>query len=104
MSIDLEKVKLLFGQNLAATRRARGLSQAELGERVNLSRVTVANIEGGKQNVHLGQIFSLASALNASPKELIPSPDQIQVGSQGIDELFLQFSKKNLSELAGGAK
>jgi transcriptional regulator with XRE-family HTH domain len=104
MSIDTEKVKLVFGQNLAATRRARGLSQAELGERVNLSRVTIANIEGGKQNVQLGQLFSLASALNASPKELIPNPDQVQVGFQQFDELFLQLAKKNLSELAGGTK
>ncbi len=80
------------------------MSQAELGERVSLSRVTVANIEGGKQNVHLGQIFSLASALNASPHELIPDTEQVQVGFQAFDELFLQLAKKNLSEIAGGTK
>ena len=67
--------------------------------------MTIANIEGGEQNVQLGQLFSLSSALNASPKELIPDPEQVQFGFQPFDELYLQLAKKKpLNELAGGAK
>jgi len=56
----------VFGEKLRQMRRLRNLSQTELGELVRLSRVTIANIEGGKQNVQLHQVFAFAMALDAA--------------------------------------
>jgi len=63
----------IFGRRLAAARRARNFTQAQLAEAVKLSRASVANVEAGKQRVFLDQIYDLAFALGlSSPNELLP--------------------------------
>ena len=104
VNIDLEKLKQVFGQNLATARKVRRLSQADLAERVGVSRVTIANIEGGKQNVHLGQLYSLANAINASPKQLLPEPAEVELNPVNPEEVFLRLAKKSLDRIAGGVE
>lgn len=65
-----------FGHAVAARRTAQKLTQLELGERVGLSRASIANIESGRQNVLLHQVYRLASALScAQLSDLLPMPD-----------------------------
>jgi transcriptional regulator with XRE-family HTH domain len=52
-----------FGRAIATKRKRLNLTQAELAGRVGMSRASVANIEGGRQNVLLHHVYSLAAAL-----------------------------------------
>jgi transcriptional regulator with XRE-family HTH domain len=63
-------------------RRRRGLdlSQAELAARLGISRGGLANIETGRQNVLLHQLYRFAAALDMSVHDLLPLPREMNVG------------------------
>jgi transcriptional regulator with XRE-family HTH domain len=103
----------VFGRKLRDLRRERDLLQLQVGDLLGLSRVTIANIESGKQNVQLHQIFSLASVLNVQVDRLIPSPTELELGERFMgrvrsdllapsDILCLEFAHGRLTEFAGG--
>ena len=57
---------------LAHRRRLKGMTQAELGRRIGLSRTSVTNIEQGRHHVSLHQFVSIANALDVMPEALLP--------------------------------
>jgi len=52
-------------------RERKALSQAELGEKAGLSRVTVARVEKGLDQPYPSTIRKLAEALGVEPDELM---------------------------------
>lgn len=54
-------------------------SQAEIAKRTHgeISRSAIANIETGRHRVAVHQLYILASALDRSVEELLPSPEEI---------------------------
>jgi transcriptional regulator with XRE-family HTH domain len=100
-----DHVNSLFGHLLASARRSRRVSQAELANRVGRSRVTIANLESGKQNVQLHQVFTLAAALDIPAIELIPDSVKVRQDPQtAITEAFIQATKLTLQNRIGGIK
>ena len=100
-----ERVNTLFGRRLAAARRSRMISQSELADRMDRSRVTIANLESGKQNVQLHQVFALAEALDVQASELIPDPAQIKQDVEiALSDVFVQLARSKLQGLLGGSK
>lgn len=53
------------GSALRAARADVGLSQRSLGERIGSSGAYIANVEAGRENLTLGQLTNLATALGA---------------------------------------
>lgn len=49
-----------LGKLIQVARRDRGVSQAELAERLNVSRQTIMAIEKGDQKVAIGSVFEAA--------------------------------------------
>jgi transcriptional regulator with XRE-family HTH domain len=81
------------------------ISQSELAVRIGRSRVTVANLECGKQNVQLHQVFALAEALDVQAGELIPDPSLVKQDVEiALSNAFLELSKSKLQGLIGGSK
>ena len=66
--------KAIIANNLRTLRTSAGLSQEELADRAGLHRTYVSSVEGGKRNVTLENIFSLAKALGATPADLVRLP------------------------------
>lgn len=66
-----ERPASLLGRNLRRLRLAAGLSQEELAARARLHRTYVSSVERGNRNVSLENIFALAAALDADPRELL---------------------------------
>lgn len=63
-----------FGRAVATRRRHTKLSQAEVAERIGMSRASLANIEAGRQRVFLHQVLALAGALGLeSAHEIVPA-------------------------------
>ena len=98
-----------FGAALRKARKDAGLTQEEVGRRVNLSRTSITNIERGKQHVALHQVFLLASAVGCQPEALLPdqeipiedllSPDALAMVAE--DEEGRDFAVRILRKSAG---
>lgn len=68
-----EAFYMQIGLNVKRAREARKLTQQQLGDRVNLSRTSVTNLERGRQKILVHTLADLAAALKTSVSELIPS-------------------------------
>jgi transcriptional regulator with XRE-family HTH domain len=65
-------VSKAVGQEIAKARHARGLTQTELGERLDTSGAYIAKVETGRANLTLGQLAAFADALNAGLDVQLP--------------------------------
>jgi transcriptional regulator with XRE-family HTH domain len=63
----------LLGKRIAAERRARGITQADLARAVGLTRTSMTNIEAGRQRPPLHVTVALAQALGLELSELLSS-------------------------------
>lgn len=74
-----------LGRRIAARRGGLGITQAEVGERLGVSRASVANIEAGRQKLYVHQLYALARSLRlASLSAILP----IDVPAEGDDALL----------------
>lgn len=55
-------------------RQKLGLTQAQMAERLGVSRPVYTQIETGRYEPGLNQIIRIAAALRITPQELIPVP------------------------------
>lgn len=62
---------ILFGQRVAALRRARGWSQERLALESGLARSYLGGVERGQRNIALLNILRLAEALDRPPADLL---------------------------------
>jgi predicted transcriptional regulator/DNA-binding XRE family transcriptional regulator len=62
---------MMFGQRLRHLRRARGLTLAELGERVGRAPSALSLLENGRREPKLSLLNGLAEALHVPPSELL---------------------------------
>jgi len=101
--ISAGDINLLFGRELARTRQAKNMSQSALAGKVGVSRATIANLEGGRQNVLLHQVFALATSLDVTPNVLIPEMPAISSDAASKeDQMFLTITKAHLNAVLGG--
>jgi transcriptional regulator with XRE-family HTH domain len=71
-----------------AVRRARieaGLTQAELGNRIEASASYITNVEAGRANLTVGQLAHIADALGAGLEIALPllGEEPIRIRSRG---------------------
>lgn len=62
---------MALGQNILELRKKSGLSQEQLGEKVNVTRQTISNWELEETTPNPEQLKSLSKALNVSVDDLI---------------------------------
>lgn len=65
----------VFGQRVAALRKARGLTQSDLGELLGFDQTAIASYEVGRRRIPLSLLGPLAQALRVSVAELIEEPE-----------------------------
>lgn len=63
-----------LGQRIAAHRRAAGLSQDQLADRLGVERRTVQRYENAVTDPRYADLLLIAMALGIHPAELLPSP------------------------------
>ncbi|MES2461213.1 MAG: helix-turn-helix transcriptional regulator [Armatimonadota bacterium] len=63
---------LTFGEWLQEKRKATGMTQTELGERVGMSKMQVGRLESGLQKATADRVRPLIEALNIDEAEAAP--------------------------------
>lgn len=90
--VDKKKLSKSVGALIAVRRKALGLTQGELAERVNIEQESMSRIETGAITPSLGRLVSLADALDC-PVEALLRPashrkqDQALVMAELLGEL-----------------
>lgn len=67
---ELEKKSI--GYVISRLRKAEGLTQGQLGKLVNLSRASIANIEGDRQEVSGTKLRLFATILHCKIDDIVP--------------------------------
>jgi transcriptional regulator with XRE-family HTH domain len=67
----------LIGERISSARTSVGLSQNKLAKKLDLSRVSIVNIEKGRQRPPVHVLWKIAEALGIEITDLIPSLAQI---------------------------
>lgn len=65
----------IIGERIRARRSQIGLTQVELGQKVRLTRSSIANIESGRQRAMIHTIMQIANAIDIDVSELFPTPE-----------------------------
>lgn len=72
-----QEIGRFVGEQVAARRHAMRWSQANLGEKVGISRQAVQQIEGG-QLPAFQTLYALAAAFGLEPADLMPTRKQVK--------------------------
>jgi len=68
-----------LGENIKKYRKLRGLTQADLAERANISRSYLADVERNRYHPSISTLLEIASALNVSLAELFGLPENFEL-------------------------
>lgn len=71
MSKPIELCHSMVGMRIRQIREVLGITQEDLAKRVNQTRVSVTNIEIGRQRLLLDGVERYAKALGTTPKALL---------------------------------
>ena len=82
----MAKIATKTGQRVAKIRKAAGLTQAELGERSNLSQRLISNIECGQREGTIDTLIKIAKALDVTVTHLTGEADPESAEEQVIRE------------------
>ena len=94
---------MALGQNILKLRKKNGLSQEQLGEKVNVTRQTISNWELEETNPNPEQLKLLSKALNVSVDDLIDNDLQnIVLSNVKITEKQTRTIKKILKGILIG--
>ena len=92
-----------LGENILNYRKKNGLSQEELGEKVDVTRQTISNWELGETSPNSDQLKALSQALNVSIDELLDNDiENVVVSRLKITERQTKTIKKILKGLLIG--
>lgn len=64
------KINAFVGERIKSLRKSKGLTQANLGEQVDLPQPYIGGIEKGERNISLDTLQKLIEALDITPEEL----------------------------------
>lgn len=81
------QIKTYVGERIKSLRIAKNLTQAELGEEVNLPQSYIAAIERGLRNISLDTLHKLMIALSITPSELFRSYDNNTMNKENYEAI-----------------
>lgn len=75
-----------IGQKIRKIRKAHGISQEELAERVDISTTHMSHIETGNTKLSLPVLVDIAAALEVRPDDLL-NDDSVGTASTALNEI-----------------
>lgn len=83
----------LLGERVRQGRRSANFSQADLAERLGLTRASIANLEAGRQRPSTHQTAMLADILGIPIEKLVPSAPTAIDPSRAADEALRERAR-----------
>ena len=74
----------IIGNNLYKVRKAKGLTQAEVAEKAELSDRTYADIERGSVTMRVDSLLKICTALHISPNDILVSNEVPEITEKDI--------------------
>lgn len=97
------KINTYVGERIKSLRKAKGLTQAVLGEQVDLPQSYIGGIEKGERNISLDTLQKLMNALHISPSELFREYDNKDANLkeiiESLDRISTELSKRSVKEV-----
>lgn len=99
-----------IGQQIRKFRKAQGLSQEELAEKVNISTTHMSHIETGSTKLSLPVFVDIASALGVRADELLDDADLAATTGKAWDDILSVMERctahqaKIIAEIVKAAK
>jgi len=84
MSYSDEKLYQMVGERIRNNRKRLNLSQAQLADKLNISRASVVNIEAGRQRPPLHLLWRIAEDLGTDLIKLVPSREEYVSSNEPI--------------------
>lgn len=78
---EIDRLFKLLGMNIRTLRENLRLNQSEFGDKFGLSRVSISNIEKGKQRPPLQFIFEIIKEYDLSYDDILPYYHDFQFSS-----------------------
>ena len=75
-----------IGNNLYKVRKTKGLTQAEVAEKADLSDRTYADIERGSVTMRVDSLLKICAALHITPNDILVTDNPIEITEQSIVE------------------
>jgi len=69
--MNRKKLNKCVGAELKAIRKTQGLTQEKIAKRLKMSRPNWVNIEGGRTNVSICQLFQIADLLDLDTNSIV---------------------------------
>lgn len=76
-------VDIAVGANIRRLRRARKISQEALAAKIDLTFQQVQKYERGSNRVSCSKLMEICAALECSPLDVLPPPEQVEAGGYG---------------------
>jgi len=101
-----DEIYVEVGQHVAKLRMARGITQTQLAETLDVSPSYISCIEHGKRGLSMKRIVEIADALDASCDDILRGPRKCSVNFDDLsqfrpesfiaqfNELFFRLSQK----------
>ena len=98
--MEIDKLKLQIGANIAMHRKQAGLTQAGLAEKLNYSDKAVSKWERGESMPDVLTLMQLAEQFEISVGDLLEDPDQLPGNPGKLEKAMTQVSEKALKRKA----
>lgn len=98
--MDIEKLKLQIGDNIAMYRKRAGLTQAGLAEKLNYSDKAVSKWERGESVPDVLTLSQLAEQFDITVNDLLADPNALPGNPTSLEAAMTKVSEKTLKRKA----
>ncbi|WP_339311183.1 helix-turn-helix transcriptional regulator [Paenibacillus sp. FSL M7-0896] len=102
----MPKLAVYVGSNVRVYRKKRGLSQEQLGERVQQPQSYIGGIERGEKNISLDTLEKFCLALGIKPGDLLEAPFPVEQNEKDklIESISISLQKRSTNEIRALSK
>lgn len=94
----MQKLLTIVGERIRYLRKNRGLTQEQLGEKVDLPQSYIGGIERGQKNISMETLERIIKALEVEPS-VIFEQKKIDKKDILIDKITLKLKNRNSTEV-----
>ena len=90
-----------IGEAVRRARKSATITQEELADRAGISRPSITNIESGRQQLTVNQLYVLSRALGVPPVSLLP---ETPASTSSAEVVVETLSKKHPNQVSWAEK